>query len=84
MQLPLHEFSISSIAFIKLHSKDSHATVVIKCLAKITTLLLHCSRSRSITAVHLALKGHINAVWRSQRHALLLLTGETLSASQKT
>ena len=42
MQLPLHEFSISSIAFIKLHSKDSHATVVTKCLAKITTLLLQC------------------------------------------
>ena len=42
MQLPLHEFSISSIAFIKLHSKDSHATVVTKCLAKITILFMQC------------------------------------------
>ena len=48
-----------------------------------STILKLSSRSKSITAVHLALKGHINAVWRSQRHAMLLLTGETLSASQK-
>ena len=40
-------------------------------------------RSRSITAVHLALKSHMNAIRRSQRHAMLLLTGGTLSASRK-
>ena len=36
----------------------------------------------SITAVHLALKSHMNAVRRSQRHAVLLLTGVALSASR--
>ena len=40
-------------------------------------------RARSITTVHLARNSHMNAVWRSHKHAMLLLTGETLSASQK-
>ena len=42
------------------------------------TILKLCIRSRLITAIHLALQGHMNAVWRSQRHAMLLLTGKTL------
>ena len=45
-----------------------------------STILKLSIRLRSITAVHLALYSHINVVWR---HAMLLLTGETLSASQK-
>ena len=48
-----------------------------------STVLKLSIRSRSITAVHLALNSHMNAIWRSHRHALLLLTGETLSASRK-
>ena len=47
-----------------------------------STILELSIRSRSITAVHLALKSHMNAVWRSKRHAMLLLTGVTLSASR--
>ena len=47
-----------------------------------STILKLSIRSKLITAVHLALNSHINAVWRSQRHAVLLLTGETLSASR--
>ena len=52
-------------------------------LGVFSTILKLSIRSRLITAVHLALSSHINAVWRSQRHAMLLLTGETLSASRK-
>ena len=46
-----------------------------------TTLKLSI-RSRSITAIHLALTSNMNAVRKSQRHAMLLLTGVTLLASQ--
>ena len=46
-----------------------------------STVLKLSIRSRSITAIHLALNCHMNAIRRSHRHAMLLLTGETLSAS---
>ena len=46
--------------------------------AVFATILKLSIRLRSITFIHLALNSHINAVWRSQRHEMLLLTGETL------
>ena len=44
-----------------------------------STMLKLSIRSRLITAVHLALNSHINAVWKSQNRAKLLPTVETLS-----
>ena len=48
-----------------------------------STILKLSIRSRLITAIHLAFKSHMDATWRSQRHAMLLLTDETLLASRK-